>query len=140
MVGGVLFGILWYYSRRTPSEEFDYLKNYKDNEYMPVYISEEKMAKLYFNDYIYLVRFDKRGAYDLLSDEYKKERFSGSFEEFEKFITIYEDANLNSYMVTEKDGRKLFYIDLDDGRKFIFSTIGVMNYDVYFEENSVELE
>ena len=54
--------------------------------------------------------------------------------------TIYEDANLNSYMVTEKDGRKLFYIDLDDGRKFIFSTIGVMNYDVYFEENSVELE
>ena len=35
---------------RDSNKEYTYLKNYKVNEYIPVYISDEEMAKIYFDD------------------------------------------------------------------------------------------
>lgn len=139
MVAGVLFGILWFNSSRRPSKEFDYLKDYKDNEYMPAYISEEKMAKLYFNDFMYFVNFDKKGVYDLVNEEYRKKKFS-SYEAFENFITAYENSTLESYRVSNETAKRVFYINLNDGRQVIFSTIGVMNYELFFDETTVEIE
>ena len=45
LIIGSIAGIFIFY-KNTSSGDFEYLKNYEVNEYMPIYISEEKMAKI----------------------------------------------------------------------------------------------
>ena len=58
-----------FYKLPKVTPEFDYLKNYEDNEYMPAYISEEKIVNLYYKDYLTYVKTDIQKAYDLLNEE-----------------------------------------------------------------------
>ena len=46
-----------------------FLKNYKVNEYIPVYVSDEDMAKIYFNDYIHIMYSNIDTAYNLLDED-----------------------------------------------------------------------
>ena len=48
-----------------------YMKNYEVNEYIPVYVSNEDMAKIYLNDYIHTMYSDINKAYNLLDEEEK---------------------------------------------------------------------
>lgn len=136
---GTIVGIFVFYKLPKVTPEFDYLKNYKDNEYMPAYISEEKMVNLYYKDYLTYVRTDIQKAYDLLNDEYKKKRFP-TIDSFKSFIIPFENFTPESYAVELKDEKKVFYIKLTDGNEIIFSTTGVMIYEVYFDEITVNIE
>ncbi len=132
-------GIFIFYKIPKSSEEFNYLKNYQDNEYMPVYISEEKMARLYYNDYMYYVKNDTETAYSLVNDKYKAKRLTDRVL-FEFFILPYNNYELISYHVEEKNEKKIFYLKLSDNHQLIFATTGVMKYVVYFDENTVPIE
>lgn len=124
-------------SEGTP--EFDYLKDYKDNEYMPIYISEEKMASIYLNDYKYYLINDSKTAYDLLNENYRKIKFSGLVE-FQSYIESYKNAEIASYSVEHREDKTIFYLKLSDGSSIIFSTSGVMKYEIYFDEMTTSIE
>lgn len=136
---GTIIGIFVFYKVPRGQEEFDYLKDYQDNEYMPVYISEEKMAKLYYSDFLTIVKTDLQSAYDLMNYEYKKKRFP-SFGSFQSFIGVYNNLTPESYSIVRKDDKEIFYIRLTDGNEIIFVTTGVMIYEVYFDDDTIPIE
>lgn len=139
LVVGSVVTIYLFYNSHNPTPEFDYLKSYEDNEYMPVYISEERMAKLYYNDYKYYLNNDLDEAYDLINEDYRNERF-GSFNDFKVFVETLRTSSLDSYSVVDKKEKRLFYIRLEDGNEIIFATSGVMKYEIYFDDVTVPIE
>lgn len=136
-IGSIAIIFLFY--NQNKSSDFEYLKNYKDNEYMPVYISEEKMAKMYYNDFMYYLNADLNGAYNLLNPEYKKAKFA-SYSAFQSYIQPYYNGTLSSYSVVQQGNKKLFYIILSNESKIIFATSGVMNYELYFDDETISIE
>ena len=74
-----------------------YLKNYKVNEYIPVYISDEAMARIYFNEYINMMFSDINKAYNLLDSDYRNAKF-GSIDNF----ILYVDSIRNNTFTLSK--------------------------------------
>lgn len=139
LFAGSIFIIVMFNLSTDPNDEFDYLKNYEDNEYLPVYVSEEKMARLYYNDYSYYIHNDISGAYALVDSRYKNKRFS-SLDDFKNYIEQYKLATLETYSVDYTDDKVVFYIRLSGGLNIIFVTKGVMSYGVYLDEFTVDIE
>ena len=138
LIIGSIAGIFIFY-KNTSSGDFEYLKNYEVNEYMPIYISEEKMAKMYYNEFLYYLNNDLNGAYNLLNSEYKKKKFS-SFMTFQVYTLPFLTSTLDSYSLVEKNDKKIFYLKLSDGNEVIFSTSGVMKYELYFDDSTISIE
>lgn len=139
MLAGAVAMILISNKPITSEPDFDYLKNYKDNEYMPVYISEEKMASIYFNDYKYYLNNDLTSAFNLVNETYQKIKFS-NFSQFRNFIEPYANGEVKSYRVDHINGKEVFYLKLTDDSSIIFATSGVMKYEVYFDESTITIE
>lgn len=118
----------------------EYLKNYEVNEYIPVYVSDEDMARTYYNDYIKKTYYNIEEAYSLLDEEYREKKF-GNIDKFKNYIYSNTDY---SYKMTkyykEVNGQ---YIDFgvydSNDNLYIFRTNGVMQYKVYLDDYTVEL-
>lgn len=109
-------------------------KNYGVNEYTPIYISDEKMAQLYLNDYVSLLYGDIEEAYKLLDSEYKTTKFN-SYSSFKSYISASNYVpSAKDYSKSSSDGYLLFKIHDTNDNLIIFKTKGVMQYSVYFEE------
>lgn len=121
-------------------EEVEYLKNYEVNEYIPTYVSDESMAKIYLNDYIKKTYYNIEGAYELLDAEYREKKF-GSLDNFKNYI--YSTTNLNynlyEYYKIVNDDYIIFGVYDEKGNLFIFKTNGVMQYSVYLDDYTVEI-
>lgn len=117
-----------------------YLKNYKVNEYIPTYVSDEDMAKIYLNDYIHNMYYDVEMAYNSLDEEYRNKRF-GSIEKYKEYINTlnYKTYNLATYYKTTKDGYIIFGVRDENFNLFVFKTKGVMQYKVYLDDFTVEI-
>ena len=62
-----------------------YLKNYKVNEYIPVYIEEADMVIKYLNDFKNSMINNVEYSYNLLNKKYREKRF-GSLDNYVKYI------------------------------------------------------
>jgi hypothetical protein len=121
-------------------DEIVYLKDYDVNEYIPVYVSEEDMAKIYFNDYIYIMYSDINKAYSLLDEEYRDKRF-GSVDNYKNYINSLDNLNytIDSFYIDDSGKNKVYGIYDTNGNIFIFETSGVMQYTVYLDDYTVEI-
>lgn len=141
----ILFSILIVYKfnkkdNKNYEEEFNYLKNYQDNEYMPIYINDESMAKIYFNDYKFYLINNIDEAYDLLNPNYRDKRFP-SINAFKEYVNNLDlNITIDSYEKKELNDKIVFYLYSENKLIIIFSTEGVMQYEVYFDENTVAIE
>lgn len=141
----ILFSILIVYKfnkkdNENYEEEFNYLKNYQDNEYMPIYINDESMAKIYFNDYKFYLINNIDEAYDLLNPNYRDKRFP-SINAFKEYVNNLDlNITIDSYEKKELNDKIVFYLYSENKLIIIFSTEGVMQYEVYFDENTVAIE
>ncbi len=117
-----------------------YLKNYKVNEYINTYITDEEMARIYLNDYIRNMKYNIDKAYDLLDDEYKKEKF-GNIENYKKYVNNlkYNSYTLARYYKQERNDTIIFGVYDNNDNLFIFKTNGVMQYKVYLDDYTVEI-
>lgn len=126
----------------TPKNVYEgtYLKNYKVNEYISTYISDEDMAKIYLNDYIHNMYYDVEKAYNLLDQEYRDKRF-GSIEKYKAYVRTlnYSTYNLESYYKKTKEGYIIFGVRDENFNLFIFKTKGVMQYKVFLDDFTVEI-
>ena len=136
LIIGSFAGIIIFFMFDTQPKDFEYLKNYDINEYMPVYISEEKMATMYYNEFQYYLNHDLKGAYELLNPDYKKKRFP-SLMTFQAYILPFYNAALDSYSIVAKNDKKIFYLKMSDGNEVIFATSGVMKYEIYFDDTTI---
>ena len=118
----------------------NYLKNYEVNEYIPTYVTDEDMAKIYLNDYIHNMYFDTNVAYNLLDEEYRNKKF-GSFENYQNYVYSlnYSTYEMERYYKTSKDGYLIFGVYDKNGNFFAFKTKGVMQYTVYLDDYTVEI-
>lgn len=121
-------------------EEIIYLKDYDVNEYIPTYISDEDMAKIYLNDYIYKMYSNPEEGYNLLDEEYRNKKF-GSLENYTNYVYSlqYSSYTLSKYYKQEKDGYIIFGVYDTNNNLFIFKTKGVLQYKVYLDDYTVEI-
>ena len=120
------------------------IKHYKENEYIPVNISYDQIARIYLQDYVYKLLYDREAAYNSLDKEYRKNKFS-SFEEFNSYIDDFvyskklKEMKVDKYAVTERnDFRDIDVYDAGENL-FIFRETGVMQYTVFFDRFTVNM-
>lgn len=120
--------------------EYIFLKNYEVNEYIPTYVSDEDMAEIYLNDYIYNLNHNIQKAYNLLNEEYRNKRF-GSFSNYISYVNSlnYSNYKLKSYYKKSADGYIIFGVYDTNGNFYAFKTKGVMQYSVYLDDYTVEI-
>lgn len=121
-------------------EENIYLKDYDVNEYIPTYVSDEDMAKIYLNDYIYKMYSNQEEAYNLLDEEYRNKKF-GNLENYTNYVYSlqYSSYTLSKYYKQEKNGYIIFGVYDTNNNLFIFKTKGVLQYKVYLDDYTVEI-
>ncbi len=142
----VLVGLLILYfllRSLTPKdeEEYDeYLKDYKVNEYIATYISDEAMARIYLNDYIYTMHNDPNKAYNLLAEEYRNKKFGNK----QNYIDYINSLGNNTYTLSRyykqaADEYIIFGVYDQYENIYIFKTKGVMQYELYLDDYTVEI-
>lgn len=136
----LLYIILNKITNKKTGQYLEYLKNYEVNEYIPMYVSDEDMAKIYLNEYTYLMYSNKQRAYELLDEEYKLKKF-GSVANYENYIDslTYSFYKLDRYYVKNKGEYTIYGVYDTNGNLFIFKTKGVMQYSVYLDDYTVEI-
>lgn len=122
------------------NEYQEYLKNYKVNEYIATYVSDEDMARIYLNDYVNNMYLNPEKAYNLLDEEYRNKKF-GSLDSYKSYVSSlnYATFTLDRYYKKESNGYIIFGVYDKNGNFFAFKTKGVMQYTVFLDENTVEI-
>lgn len=138
----VLFSLyfLLNYLFKDEEKSYTYLKNYKVNEYIPTYVSDQDMAKIYLNDYINNMYTNIEAAYNLLDEEYKNKKF-GSLDNYKKYVSslTYSSYKISTYYKYNKEGYVIFGVTDENSNTFIFKTNGVMQYSVFLDNYTVEI-
>lgn len=140
IVGFILIYLVLNYFFKKESTIDSYLKNYKVNEYISSYVTDEDMARIYLNDYIHTMYSDVEEAYKLLDEEYKNKRF-GSIDSYKTYVNSlnYSTYVMDKYYKKDVDGYIIFGVYDRNGNFFAFKTNGVMQYTVYLDEDTVEI-
>ena len=125
-------------------EDYNYLKKYSSNEYVPVYVTEEDMVKKYLNDYKNNMLTDVEEAYNSLNKEYREKRF-GSLEKYKEYVNNFitmstYSMEVDKYSVSSMSGDKVFNIYDKSGNQYIIREKSIMNYEVYLDEYSVVIK
>lgn len=120
--------------------EEDYLKNYGVNEFIPTYVSDEDMARIYFNEYIYKTHINIEDAYNLLDEEYRNKKF-GNIENYRNYLynSYSENYKFSKYYKREKGGYIIFGVYDSNNNLYVFKTKGVLQYKVYLDDYTVEI-
>ena len=135
----IIYLVINYFNEKN-QDTIDYIKNYEINEFIPTYISDEDMARIYLNDFVHTMFYETKYAYSLLDDEYKNKKF-GSYENFENYVNSLEFSsyNLLKYYKKQKKEYTIFGVYDKNNNIFIFKTKGVMQYSVYLDDYTVEI-
>ena len=135
---GIYF-LVKHFENKNTEDEF-YLKNYDINEYIPTYVSDEKMAKIYLNDFVNKMISDPEEAYSLIADDYRKEKFP-TYNDFYNYLNTLEiyDIVLDSFYKKQLKEYLIFGIYDNYNNFYGFKTKGVMQYSVYLDEDIIEI-
>lgn len=110
------------------------LKNYQVNEVIPVYVSDEELAKKYLSNFVSLSIVYPDKAYELLSNE-SKERYQ-TIDSFKDFIyslnknKSFSSARVKEYSYTRKNNSLRMYIIDIENNKLVFEQQSIMEYIV----------
>lgn len=139
---GVSVFLLYFYNK---DDEYIYesgedlsLKHYKENEYIPVNISYDRMARIYLQDYVYKLLYDREASYNSLNREYREKKFK-SFEHFNEYVDSYiygkkmMEMKVEKFSITDRSTYRDFDVYDSADNLFIFRETGVMQYTVFFD-------
>lgn len=111
-------------------------RTYNVNEYTKLNISNENAVKIYFNDFKTLVMSDINEAYLKLNKEYREKKFP-SIESFKNYLGSINFINSN--IVKYSINSSMYKMYDNNNHMYIFKFDGVLQYEVYFDENTVEI-
>lgn len=107
---------------------------YSANEYIPILVSDEQMARKYMLDYLNYVQRNIKESYYLLDEDYRNETF-GNIDKYIKYMNTYNFTyELEKYSVYERSDYKYYDIYDKNGNHVIFKTQGIMQYSVIFDD------
>lgn len=143
---GISFYIVYFYSKEKDyvyeSGEDISLKHYEENEYIPVNISYDQIARIYLQDYVYKLLYNREAAYNSLDLEYRKAKFA-TLEDFNEYVDSFlyskslRDAKVEKYAVSDRPNFRDFDVYDAGDNLFIFRETGVMQYTVFFDRYTV---
>ena len=124
-------------------EEDISLKKYAENEYIPVSISYDQMARIYLQDYVYKLIYNREDAYNTLDAKYRSAKFP-TFEDFNEYVNTIMSVKLREmkvdrYAITDKNNYRDFDVYDSSDNLFIFRENGVMQYTVFFDRYTVDM-
>lgn len=124
----------------SKKEPINYLKNYGVNEYIPTYVSDENMAKIYLNDYVNSMIYDTENAYYLLDEEYRNIKYP-NYQDYYSYVTSLGnyDIKLKSFYKKISKGYIIFGVYDQYDNFYAFKTKGVLQYKVFLDEDTVEI-
>lgn len=139
----LFFTVIYIIIDKVVNNETDepiFLKNYEVNEYIPMYVSDEDMAKIYLNDYIHIMYSDVNKAYTLLDENYRNKKF-GSIENYKNYIKSLTNLSykVDSFYIDDRGKNKIYGVYDTNGNMFIFKTNGIMQYTIYLDDYTVEI-
>ena len=123
-------------------DEIESIKKNSENTFKIQTISDEAMMKEYFDTYKYLLMYDKTELYNVIDEEYKKNKFENEnkFVEYtEKYYNRLISSVLSSYSIDEKDGIKYYVIKDQYGNYYIFEETAVMQYKLLLDNHTIDL-
>ena len=111
-----------------------FLKDYKINEVIKVYVTDEELAKKYLSEYVNLLIYHREEAYKLVDTDTLVEKFN-DYSSFENYVNNlitdnFVRATVKSYSYGITDGVKAMNVIDADGNVFIFKEESLMNYTV----------
>ncbi len=111
-----------------------FLKDYKVNEVIKVYVTDEDLAKKYLSEYVNLLIYHREDAYKLVDSDILVSKFN-DYNTFNKYVSnIITDsfvrATVKNYSYEITDGIKAMHVIDADGNEFIFKEESLMNYTV----------
>lgn len=120
------------------------ISKYKANEYIPVYVTEDDMAKKYLNDFKNLILSDIAEAYNTLNEDYRIKKFN-DISEFQNYINdqlsvSFYSLSVEKYKVRMINGKKYFDIYASDDNRYIIKENSIMNYEVFLDEYTIEIK
>ena len=123
----------------TLPDSYQALKNYTVNEYIPVYVSDEDMVKIYFNDFLNKLIYTPEDAYYLLDKDYMNEEYP-TYSSFYSDIVSSRTYNveISTFYKVFRDGYTIFGVYDTDDNFYAFKTKGVMQYSVAFDDYIIE--
>jgi len=155
------------YTSNGQKEEYNNIELTKYNAIVNIVISDEEMAKKYFNSYIHNARYFPDEAYQSLDEEYRDAKF-GSFENYKEYLAsrATELENLDytyirdiSEFSSEEEYKKYiynlekksidkFYINNEENycvcvdgynNYYIFEILDIMNYKLILDTYTLDL-
>ena len=116
------------------NNNYNYLKNYKINEVIPIYVTDEDIAKKYLSEYVSLLIYHRKEAFKLVDATVLVEKFD-NYEAFDKYVkNLMTDSfircTVKKYSYDITDGVKAMHVVDADGNVFIFKETSLMNYTV----------
>lgn len=144
---GVTIYLLYFFKKE---EEYEFLngeditlKHYEENEYIPVNITYDQMARIYLQDYVYKLIYNREDAYNTLDSKYRNAKFP-TFDEFNQYVDTIMSVKLREmkvekFAITEKSDFKYYDVYDSADNLFIFKETGVMQYTVFFDRFTVEM-
>lgn len=141
----ILFVVLYMDDKKDETyykeDESISLKHYEENEYIPVNISYDQVARIYLQDYVYKLLYKREDAYNLLDSEYREAKFP-TFEKFNNYVERlmnrdFLEMTVARYSVNEGAGYRDFDVYDSGDNYYVFREKGVMQYTVYFDRYTV---
>ena len=119
-------------------------KKVEVNGYTVSTVSDEDMVNTYFNTYTLMLFEDIDKAYSKLNADYRTKKYPNikSFNDYVANITnnFTELPQIKEYYIEKKEKETIYRIIDKNGNKYIFAVTAVMEYEVYFDENTVAIE
>lgn len=112
---------------------------YNNINFMNDTISDEEIAKKYFNHYQYYIQTDAEEIYNKLNKEYKNKKYP-NLNSFKKFAQKYKLTSLAEYKVTKKDGYNEF-VCVDKFENYIvFKETSIMQFEIILDSYTIDID
>lgn len=127
-------------NKNSKKEEYEHLKDYNVNEYIPTYVSTEDLLKIYLNEYLYNMRYNIEDAYESLDKEYRDKKF-GSIDNYRSYISQFLTKNITAKKYLKKyiNGTLVYKVYDEYDNVYIFKTKGIMQYSLFLDEDTIEI-
>lgn len=149
IIVGIVIYLLYFY--KDEKEESYYrqhvnfsLKHYAENEYIPVNISYDQIARIYLQDYVHKLLYDRESAYYLINEEYRNAKFT-SLDDFNEYVDEFmqgkkmQEMIVKKYSIMDKNSYKDYDVYDSADNLFIFRETGVMQYTVFFDRYTIKM-
>lgn len=124
-------------------ENDEAIKKDGDNTFTYNRISDEKLCRIYYEEFSKLELEAPQEAYSMLNEEYKKERFA-TFEEYQEYINdnneSIEKGVLSQYAVNNKDNYTEYILVNTYKNTYIVEAEGIMDYTIKLDNYTIKLD